>query len=61
MTDPDFKLMDTLTRIQAQLHTVETRLLYAAIKGKISPEVRTACAEHLKDCAKQLHKLPEEE
>lgn len=56
-----YKLMDILTRIQAQMHTVEVRLMNAAIKGKISPEVREQCAHHLRDCAEQLKRIPEEE
>lgn len=61
VSDYDYKLMDTATRVQAQLHTVETRLLQAAVKGNVSPEVRLQMQAHLEDCIRALARLPEEE
>lgn len=56
--EDEYKLMDACTRIQAQIHAIENRLMMSALNGNMSDGVRREVRSHIKDIGEILDRIP---
>lgn len=61
MQDDEYKVMDITTRTLANIQTIQTRLLNAAIKGDVSADVANQVADHCRDIAESFARLVKDE
>lgn len=59
MTDEErtYRVMDLTTRALSQMHTIQNRLLYAAVSGRVSKDVAQQVRGHCDDIADTFDRI----